>query len=128
MGIFRKTTTAPTATTASPTPVTGSAPRAEAATARRVGRDVILAPYLTEKSARLAELGQYTFLVTHDTEKVAVARAIVARYGVHVTHVNVVRRPGKMVRNGRITGQRSATKKAIVTVRAGEKIPFGVKT
>lgn len=89
---------------------------------------IILAPYLTEKSSRLAGIGQYTFLVARNAEKVAIARAVAARYGVHPVHVTVVNVPGKAVRYGKIPGRRSAMKKAIVSVKTGEKIPFGVKS
>lgn len=89
---------------------------------------ILLRPYLTEKSSRLAELGQYTFLVARDAEKVSIARAVEKRYGVHSRKVTIVRLPGKTVRYGKTIGRRSAFKKAIIAVRAGEKIPFGVKT
>ncbi|MBI4142285.1 50S ribosomal protein L23 [Candidatus Uhrbacteria bacterium] len=89
---------------------------------------VLVRPYLTEKSARLAELGQYTFVVTARAEKVDIARAIAARYGVHPTQVTTVHLPGKTVRTGATQGRRSGIRKAIISVRPGEKIPFGAKT
>ena len=89
---------------------------------------MLVRPHLTEKSSVLAERRQYTFLVTPDAEKVSIARDVAARYGVHPVRVAIIRLPGKRVRSGKITGQRSGIKKAIVTVRKGEKIPFGVKT
>lgn len=91
------------------------------------GRSVIVRPHLTEKTSRLAELGQYTFLVESGADKLSISREISARYKVHPRHVTIVRIPGKVVRYGKSTGRRSAIKKAIVSLRAGEKIPFGVK-
>lgn len=91
-------------------------------------RAVLIAPYLTEKSSVLAEIRQYTFLVRPDAEKVTVSRAIAQRYGVHPTRVRIVRTHGKLVQVGRTVGHRSGIKKAIVTLREGETIPFGVKT
>lgn len=88
----------------------------------------MLAPHLTEKSSLLAERGQYTFLVARDAEKVAIARAVAERYGVHPVRVAMVHLPGKVVRSGRTSGVRSSIRKAIVTLRSGEKIPFGVKS
>ena len=88
---------------------------------------IIIAPHLTEKASMLAERGQYTFLVARNAEKVAIARAIAAQYAVHPTHVNIVRIAGKRVRFGNREGQRADSKKAIVTLRKGEKIPFGVR-
>jgi large subunit ribosomal protein L23 len=89
---------------------------------------VLVRPHLTEKSSALAEAGQYTFLVTPDAEKVTIVRAVAARYGVHPVAVHIINLPGKRVRYGKTEGQRSAVKKAIVTLQKGEKIPFGVKS
>ena len=88
---------------------------------------MLLEPYLTEKSSRLAELGQYTFLVHPHAEKVQIARAVAAKYQVHPRRVAIVRTPGKLVRYGKTQGRRSDVKKAIITLTKGERIPFGVK-
>ncbi len=94
----------------------------------RTGRSVLVRPHLTEKSSVLAERRQYTFLVTPDAEKISIARDVAARYGVHPVRVHIIRLPGKRVRSGKISGQRSGVKKAIVTLKEGEKLPFGVKS
>lgn len=91
------------------------------------GTRVLVRPHLTEKSSILAERGQYTFVVMSGAEKVSIARAIAARYGVHPIRVAIVRIPGKRVRYGKTEGWRSPVKKAIVTLKTGEKIPFGAK-
>lgn len=93
-----------------------------------MGHAVLIRPHLTEKSSVLAERGRYTFLVTADAVKTSVAQAVAARYGVHPTSVAIVHLPGKEVRYGKTIGRRSVTRKAIVTLRSGESIPFGVKT
>lgn len=120
------TTTTDSATTAQqPAPkLTNDRQRAALPTSARV----LVRPHLTEKSSILAERGQYTFLVVPSAEKVAIARAVAARYGVHPIHVAIVRLPGKRVRYGKTVGRRSGVKKAIVTLKSSEKIPFGVKT
>ena len=105
-----------------------STTRGTAADRPYTGQSVIVRPHLTEKASRLAELGQYTFLVMPRADKLTVAREIGARYKVHPTKVTIVRIPGKVVRYGKSVGRRSAIKKAMVSVRAGEKIPFGVKS
>ena len=105
-----------------------SATNHEAGVVTHASTTILVRPYLTEKSARLAELGQYTFEIAPHAEKVEIARAVAARYGVHPTHVTTVRLPGKTVRSGKTQGHRAGVRKAIVTVRKGEKIPFGVKS
>lgn len=117
------------------TSVAPAASRAPSAPADRAGagehgsdRNILLEPYLTEKSSIRASHGQYTFLVRPDAEKVTIARAIAQRFHVHPTRVRIVRSPGKVVRYGKTVGQRSGIKKAIITLRTGETMPFGMKT
>lgn|GEM_PF-220779 len=120
------TPSSPSAPAATPPP----APKPNAGTPRRRGDGefVLVRAHLTEKSSVLAERGQYTFVVASGAEKVAIARAVAARYGVHPVRVAIVRLPGKRVRYGKTAGRRSGVKKAIVTLKSGETIPFGVKS
>lgn len=81
---------------------------------------------LTEKANRQsAELGQYTFEVAPGANKHAIAAAVEQMFKVTVRRVNVqnVRGKNKRSRQGRpsIT---SDIKKAIVTLKAGDKIEF----
>jgi large subunit ribosomal protein L23 len=79
---------------------------------------------LTEKSNRQsAELGQYTFEVFSDATKHAIAAAVEQHFKVTVRRVNVQNYRGKnrRGRNG-LPGTTSDYKKAIVTLKAGDKI------
>ncbi|MFH1098333.1 MAG: 50S ribosomal protein L23 [Candidatus Uhrbacteria bacterium] len=93
-----------------------------------ISRLRIIRPHLTEKSSILAELGQYTFFVANDAEKVSLTQEFVARYGISPVRVRVIRLPSKTIRHGRNIGSRGVRRKAIFTLRSGDKIPFGVKT
>ena len=64
----------------------------------------------------------YTFSVPLDAEKIAIRKAVEARYGVRVLAVRVIRGAGKMVQRGRITGQRNRWKKAMVELAPGQSI------
>ncbi len=79
---------------------------------------------LTEKSNKLsAELGQYTFEVFADGNKHSIAAAVEKTFKVTVTRVNVQNYRGKNKRSR--AGRPSVTsdyKKAIVTLKAGDKI------
>jgi large subunit ribosomal protein L23 len=79
---------------------------------------------LTEKSNKLsAELGQYTFEVSKDATKHTVAEAVTKTFKVSVTRVNIQNYRGKNKRSR--LGRPSTTsdfKKAIVTLKAGDKI------
>lgn len=79
---------------------------------------------LTEKSNQLsAELGKYTFEVDRSAGKIAIAAAVEEAFKVTVAKVNVQNNTGKTKRSrvGR-PGRTSNYKKAIVTLKAGDKI------
>ncbi len=79
---------------------------------------------LTEKATRLSsELGQYTFEVALDATKHNVASAVEDAFKVTVRRVNIqnYRGKNKRSRTGR-PGVTSDYKKAIVTLKAGDKI------
>ena len=79
---------------------------------------------LTEKSNKLsAELGQYTFEVASQANKNQIAEAVESTFKVTVTRVNTLTYRGKNKRSR--LGRPSVTsdyKKAIVTLKAGDKI------
>ena len=84
-------------------------------------RDIILAPVVSEKSYGLLETGRYTFLVHPDANKTQVKIAIEKIFDVKVTSVNTLNRQGKRKRTRAGTGQRKATKRAIVTLSPDSK-------
>jgi large subunit ribosomal protein L23 len=79
---------------------------------------------LTEKSNKLSsELGQYTFEVHGHANKHQIAQAVEDTFKVRVRRVNVqnYRGKNKRTRRGGVTVG-SDYKKAIVTLKAGDKI------
>jgi large subunit ribosomal protein L23 len=91
--------------------------------------DVILSPRITEKSMANALGSQYTFVVHPDATKTQIRHAIEELFKVNVVSVNTVNVRGKertFARRGvRTTGRRSDYKKAIVTLKPGQKIELG---
>jgi large subunit ribosomal protein L23 len=89
-------------------------------------RDIILAPVVSEKSYALMELGVYTFFVHPDASKPEIHDAVQAIFGKKVVKVNTVNRKGKVsrIRRTNRTGRRPDTKRALVTLAAGERIDF----
>ena len=85
-------------------------------------RDIIRSPVISEKSYADAERGKYTFVVSADATKPEIRRAVETIWGVRVTDVNTLKRHGKKVRRRFVTGRRSDTRRAVVTLQAGEKI------
>jgi large subunit ribosomal protein L23 len=85
-------------------------------------RDVILAPVISEKSYGLIEENTYTFLVRPDANKTEIKIAVEQIFGVKVDNVNTANRQGKRKRTRFGYGQRKATKRALVSLRAGDSI------
>jgi large subunit ribosomal protein L23 len=87
-------------------------------------RDVILAPVVSEKSYALIEQDVYTFVVHPDASKPEIHDAVESIFGVKVVKVNTLNRKGKRQRARRSNryGSRPDTKRALVTLAAGERI------
>jgi len=85
-------------------------------------RDVIISPVVSEKSYGLLDENKYTFIVAPDANKTQIKLAVEQVFGVKVTGVNTNNREGKRVRTRYGWGRRAATKRAIVTVAAGDRI------
>lgn len=83
---------------------------------------VLASPHVSEKAAFLASKGTYVFNVPVTAGKIEVKKAVEALYKVKVVRVNTVRGIGKTVRRGRMEGRRNNWKKALVTLKAGQKI------
>ncbi|MBC3189716.1 50S ribosomal protein L23 [Pseudonocardia sp. C8] len=84
-------------------------------------RDVLLAPVVSEKSYGLLDERQYTFLVAPDANKTQIKIAVEKVFGVKVTSVNTLNRPGKRKRSRTGYGKRKDTKRAIVTLSEESK-------
>jgi large subunit ribosomal protein L23 len=89
-------------------------------------RDIIIEPVVSEKSYALIEQGVYTFRVHPSASKPEIHDAIEAIWGVQVVKVNTLNRVGKKQRGRRSArlGKRPDTKRAIVTLAAGNEIPL----
>ena len=85
-------------------------------------RDILLAPVISEKSYGLIEEGTYTFLVHPDSNKTQIKIAVEKVFGVKVTSVNTANRQGKRKRTRFGYGQRKSIKRAVVTLREGDRI------
>ena len=85
----------------------------------------IIRPVVSEKSTVLGEQGKYVFEVAPDANKIQIKHAIeevFANKKVQVLTVNILRVPGKERRRGRSVGMTRSWKKAIVTLRAGQRL------
>lgn len=85
---------------------------------------ILVKPIITEDStAAIAEREPtYTFKVSIAANKVQIAQAVEAAFGVEVKKVNTLRQRGKVKRMRRAVGKRADYKKAFVTLAEGNSI------
>jgi large subunit ribosomal protein L23 len=83
---------------------------------------VLVEPWITEASTLAMELNKYIFKVSPDAAKGQIKRAIEELYKVKVLAVNTVKIPRKFRNYGRTPGWKSGFKKAVVTLKEGDKI------
>ena len=90
--------------------------------------DVLRRPLVTEKTnQQVYGLNQYSFEVSKDANRELVKDSVEKLFNVEVVRVNVIVTPGKTkrnLRNRRVSVKKPVSKKAIVTLAAGQKIPF----
>ncbi len=90
---------------------------------------IIIKPIVTEKMTKIGEkFNRVGFLVEKTANKIEIRNAVESMYNVKVTEVNTVRYDGKAksryTKAGFIEGRTNATKKAIVSLAAGDTIDF----
>jgi large subunit ribosomal protein L23 len=89
---------------------------------------IIYRPLVTEKVSNLQDKGIYAFEVKLDANKIEIAHAVEKKFKVKVINVRTMNFKGKsktqMTRKGRFEGKTSHFKKAIVTLKEGDKIDF----
>jgi large subunit ribosomal protein L23 len=107
----------------------------------RAPQTIIKRPLLTEKSTQLRETGggesfiaegeedtgvaqKIVFEVATDANKIEIRQAVQKLFNVEVTDVHTMVVRGKLKRVGRSMGRRPGSKKAIVTLKAGDTIEF----
>jgi large subunit ribosomal protein L23 len=84
---------------------------------------IIKRPHITERATALSGLRKYVFIVASGATKPEVKKAIKEIYKVDVVAVNVVNRPPKRKRfAGRMHGSQEGYRKAVVTLKEGQKI------
>ena len=87
--------------------------------------DIIKRPLITEKtSIQKEEFNKVVFEVDRKANRTQIKRAIEKIFNVNVSGVQTIQVKGKVKRRGYILGKRKDWKKAIVTLKPGERIDF----
>lgn len=89
-----------------------------------MAHDIIVRPVITEKSSRLMGLNKYTFEVHPHANKCEIRNAVETVFKVKVDSVHTIQVRSKPKRMGAFLGKSRAWKKAVVTLKAGERIEF----
>ena len=84
--------------------------------------EVLRRPLITEKNTVLQVQNKYAFEIAEKANKSLVKQAVEKAFKVKVTAVNVITVPGKERRVGRRLVLTHPGKKAIVTLKPGDKI------
>ena len=88
--------------------------------------DVLRRPLVTEKSSyQSGKLNQYSFIVSDSATRTQVKDAIENLYDVSVVRVNIINTPakrGRRLRSGRLLIRKSGSKKALITLAAGQTL------
>lgn len=84
--------------------------------------EVLRRPLVTEKNTVLQAQNKYAFEVAREASKHQIEQAVEKAFKVKVIAVNVMTVPGKTRRVGRRQVLTSSWKKAVVTLKPGDKI------
>lgn len=84
--------------------------------------NILKSPHVTEKASDLAEKNQYVFKVWPRAHKLEIEKAVEDLYGVKVIAVRIINIPKKAKRVGKSQGFKSGYKKAIISLKKGQKI------
>lgn len=85
-------------------------------------QEILKKAVISEKGFAAQESGKYIFHVTPKSNKDLIKKEVERLFKVDVLAVNIINIPGKMKRIGRIYGRRNTVRKAIITVKKGQKI------
>ena len=85
-------------------------------------RQILISPVVSEKSYSLIEDNKYSFRVHAKAHKTQIRQAVEELFDVKVEGVNIVKVQPKPKRRGFHRGQKPGWKKAIVQLRAGDRI------
>ncbi len=88
----------------------------------RDARDVLVRPVISEKSVGMVGEDKYTFWVDTAANKIEIKAAVEKMFKVKVAEVRTLKVKGKEKRMGRYVGRTPDRKKAIVTLKPGNKI------
>lgn len=83
---------------------------------------IIKYPLISDKATRLLESNKYTFMIDKRANKFTIKKIIEYIFNVGIIKVNTLTNPKKKRTVGRFSGYKAQYKKAIITLKSGDKI------
>ncbi|MDD5043597.1 MAG: 50S ribosomal protein L23 [Patescibacteria group bacterium] len=83
---------------------------------------ILVRPLVTEKATYLGTSSKYVFEIAPGVSKIDVAKAVESVYGVRPIKINIMNMSGKDRKYGRSVGRTKNWRKAIITLKSGDKI------
>ena len=83
---------------------------------------LLLTPYITEKSSAEMIQNKFTFLSIENYEKIQVKNYLTAKYDISIKSIRVLKKLSKKVRRGKFPGKTKSFKKTIITLANDKNI------
>ena len=83
---------------------------------------IIRKPHITEKATDLNVIGKYVFMVEPSATKNEIKKALKKIYSVDVVKIQTITRPAKEKKFRSRAGIKTGYKKAVVTLKEGQKL------
>jgi large subunit ribosomal protein L23 len=93
----------------------------------KIAHQVLIKPIITEKATALEAQNKYVFEVAPSANKIEIKKAIKELYNIEPLKIRIIKVKGKFVRYGKARGRTKNWKKAIITLKKGEKIELTKK-
>tara|TARA_B100000131_G_scaffold313229_1_gene348333 strand:+ start:403 stop:684 length:282 start_codon:yes stop_codon:yes gene_type:complete len=83
---------------------------------------LLLTPYITEKSSAEMIQNKFTFLSIENYEKIQVKNYLTAKYDISIKSIRILKKLSKKVRRGKFPGKTKSFKKIIITLANDKNI------
>ena len=83
---------------------------------------LLLTPYITEKSSAEMIQNKFTFLSIENYEKIQVKNYLTAKYDISIKSIRVLKKLSKKVRRGKFPGKTKSFKKIIIKLANDKNI------
>ncbi|MBH38228.1 50S ribosomal protein L23 [bacterium] len=84
--------------------------------------EIILKPYITEKTSAQMVDNKFTFLSSTDNVKIEIKNFLIKKYDISIKSIKILKKVSKKVRRGKYPGKTKSFKKVILTLKNDKNI------